>query len=92
MSKSLREEIAEIFVDPRLPEYTIGEMITTEALDQILQAFSKRVPEKHEKNIYRDKDSNLMCSTCEDEVFGGVCGCDNRNEVIDEIQGELDGV
>lgn len=78
MSKTLREEIAEILVKGLRKTYEPGAVVKVEDIaDQILQAFSKRVPLQTSKsNPHFGVDYQLG--------FG-----DGFNQAIDEIQGEI---
>ena len=65
----------------------IVESYVEKAVTDIYQSFAtEAVGEDDEQNFYRDDRNNLMCKTCGDEVFGGICLCTLLNQTRKEIR------
>lgn len=81
MSKSLRDDLARILTEASATGGVIHENSTL--VDDALQAFSKRVPEKQEKGTTFNMNLEEVC-----RYDGSVEG---YNQAIDVIEGELGG-
>lgn len=63
-----------------------------EAKEEIKALFLELIGEDEEQNFYREdgEDGRWMCSTCNGEVFGGICECSAINERLDELRQKVD--